>query len=232
MIDLLLPDCESIRGTFREWQAEHESLDAQLSESLAALAAYQSHLDAWQQQLARARTELQSLRNEFERQRADEEQSRSHLQLSAAASEAELNAARNEIAKLHSGLLERAEETRAADQRRADLAAELEQARAKEQELNAALDEQRRLLEVERTNWAEESQRLRELAERRPEAGAATAANVVQEPQETSAAPRSASQNPPPEQHSESPVLASIMQQFGKLRQQRANDREALRKSR
>src|SRR5882757_9825982 len=48
---------DAIRETFREWNAERDSLDAELSESLAALEAYQLHLDTWQQQLAREREE-------------------------------------------------------------------------------------------------------------------------------------------------------------------------------
>jgi chromosome segregation ATPase len=228
MINALLPNCESLRGTFRQWQTEHESLDAQLSESLAALAAYQSHLDAWQQQLARARTELLALREEFERQRAADENRRSQLQQSSAEAETALSSAREEIAKLSSSLLQRADELRDADQQRTELAAELEQARTREQELNNALEEQKRQLESERTSWAEESRRLQELAERRSEANAVNPS----EPQTPSAASRPAPLNGHHEQNGESPVLASIMQQFGKLRQQRANDREALRKAR
>ena len=42
---------DAIRETFREWNAERDSLDAELSDSLAALEAYQLHLDAWQRNL-------------------------------------------------------------------------------------------------------------------------------------------------------------------------------------
>ncbi len=54
--------CDAVRETFRAWNAERDSLDSELSESLVALEAYQLHLDTWQQQLARERGELQSAR--------------------------------------------------------------------------------------------------------------------------------------------------------------------------
>ena len=57
---------EALRDTFRAWHAERDVIDSQLSESLAALSAYQSHLDEWQQQLARERTELQTAKEEFD----------------------------------------------------------------------------------------------------------------------------------------------------------------------
>jgi hypothetical protein len=58
MTDAILLERESIQATFREWQSEQDALDAELSESLAALSAFQSHLDSWQQQLARERESL------------------------------------------------------------------------------------------------------------------------------------------------------------------------------
>src|SRR6476659_8958129 len=45
-------NADAIRETFREWNAERDSLDAELSESLVALEAYQLHLDTWHKQLA------------------------------------------------------------------------------------------------------------------------------------------------------------------------------------
>jgi chromosome segregation ATPase len=60
---------DALRDTFRTWNAERDVIDAQLSESLAALAAYQSHLDEWQQQLAREREELRAAKELFERGR-------------------------------------------------------------------------------------------------------------------------------------------------------------------
>jgi septal ring factor EnvC (AmiA/AmiB activator) len=56
--------------SFREWQEEQELLDAQLAESVAALDAYQAHLDNWQQELVREREELRQLRAAIERDRS------------------------------------------------------------------------------------------------------------------------------------------------------------------
>ena len=55
--------------SFRDWQAEQAVLDAQLVDSVAALEAYQSHLDGWQRELARERDELQRLREELDREK-------------------------------------------------------------------------------------------------------------------------------------------------------------------
>src|SRR3954447_23465838 len=49
---------DAIRETFREWNAERDSLDTELSESLAAPEAYQLHLDTWNRQLARERKDI------------------------------------------------------------------------------------------------------------------------------------------------------------------------------
>ena len=58
---------EAIRGTFQAWYAERDGLEAQLNESLSALSAYQSHLDAWQQQFAHDRDELTARYEQLER---------------------------------------------------------------------------------------------------------------------------------------------------------------------
>jgi septal ring factor EnvC (AmiA/AmiB activator) len=185
MTEALLVECESVRETFRVWHAEQESLDAQLSESLAALAAYQSHLDAWQQQLASERDALCASREEFERERA------------------------------------------AADKGNVELVTELEQFRARETDLKLALDEQKRLLEGERAKWTEELRQMRETLERRKEANQARSDSPATiEPARPAARINSA------ESHGGNPVLGSIMEQFGKLRQQRAIDRQAQRKAR
>ena len=157
-----------MRQTFRHWHAEQESLESQLAESLAALSAYQSHLDAWQQQLARDREELGKAREQWERDRAV-----------------------------------------------GDCSAELEQLRGREKQLTDALEEQKRTLETERAKWAQELDQLRKdggKAQPAPASGAASGP-------------------PTPKPMDESPVLGSIMEQFGKLRQQRASDRQALKKT-
>jgi hypothetical protein len=106
----------------------------------------------------------------------------------------------------------------------------LEQARARASELQAALDEQQRVIEVERAQREEESQRLHKLLEQRAEtsepaqsAGAATSPPALEQP-------RSAGTHR--ESSSHSAVLGSIVEQFGKLRQQRAIDRQDAKKTR
>jgi chromosome segregation ATPase len=232
MTDVLLVEFETIRGTFRGWHSQQDSLDAQLADSLAALAAYQSHLDAWQQQLAREREELQASRDAFARERAAAEQSHSQLHQTSSDANAELSSAREKITGLSTSLLERTEELRVSDQRRAELATELELTRAREQELGSALEDQKRVLEAERAHWADELRNLRETLERRPEAGATNSSSQQSESQPQSASRQPTPRNQTTEPPGASPVLGSIMQQFGKLRQQRAVDREALRKAR
>jgi chromosome segregation ATPase len=222
--EIPLIDCDRVRGTFQQWRAEQEPLAAELSESLAALAAYQSHLDGWQQQLVRERDQLRLAREQFAAERAEAETEQTKL---LAETTAELDDAREKIASLTSALLARTDELRALDGRRAEVATELELARAREQELKATLEELKQSREQERAQWAEELRHLRELLERRMEAS-------------NTDPPAAAAARPPavrsPAEHagraSNSPVLGSIVEQFGKLRQQRALDRPALNKTR
>jgi chromosome segregation ATPase len=219
---------ELIQDTFRAWHAERESLDAELSESLAALTAYQSHLDTWQAELARERDEIHALRTQLQQERAALEQDHGKL---SGESGVELQAAREKIGTLTASLLNRTEELRTAENRRAELVTELELMRAREKELRAALDEQKRTLEVERNHWSDEIHSLRELLERQldgaeiDERAAAPPPRPQAPPQARPAASNSTSKG-------ESPVFGSIVEQFGKLRQQRAVDRQALKKPR
>jgi hypothetical protein len=95
-------------------------------------------------------------------------------------------------------------------------------------ELSVALDELRQVRAREQSQWAEEQQQLRELVDR-PKENAEAENNVDQ-----------VSPSQPSERHDstrvertgESPVFASIKEQFGKLRQQRAMDRPAPKKAR
>src|SRR5262245_53878200 len=82
---------ETIRESFRTWNAERDSLDAELNESFAALSAYQLHLDVWQQQLAREREELRIARQQLEQERGEAEKCQTEA---SAAVITELNAAR------------------------------------------------------------------------------------------------------------------------------------------
>lgn len=225
---------EAIRGTFQAWYAERDGLEAQLNESLSALSAYQSHLDAWQQQLARDRDELTARYEQLERERAatgknDDEK--------LAAVVKELNEARDKITALTTLLLTRTEELRALDNRRAEVQTELELSRAREKELKVALDEHKRSVEQERSQYAEELHQLREVLERQLESPAAEVqhAPAAEQPAPVSQPPAAPVTRPQPTGGAarviprENAVLGSIVEQFGKLRQQRATDRQANR---
>jgi septal ring factor EnvC (AmiA/AmiB activator) len=225
---------ESIRATFHEWNAERESLDAEFSESLAALEAYQQHLDDWQRQLATEREQLQAERGRFVQDQAAAQQS--GLEASAEIA-AELEAAREKIDSLTVMLLSQTEERRTLDNSRAEVQAELELSRVREQELKTALDEHNRSLEEERSRWAEEMKQVREALERQVEAPAVQepAVSVQQPGQMPPARPAPAAPTEPQAATSgsrsvprgDSPVLGSIIEQFGKLRQQRAVERQS-----
>jgi len=228
----------AIRETFQAWNAERDSLDSELSESLAALEAYQIHLDTWQQQLAREREELQNARGQFERDRLSADKNQSEA---SAATFSELHAAREKISALTTLLLNRTEELRTLDNRRAEAQTELELARARERELNAALDDHKRSVEQERSHRAEELKHLREVIERQLEApvseGPLAAVEIsVPSPLQTTPPPASPASKTPssgdqPRPH-ENPLLGSIVEQFGKLRQQRAVERQAQNRQR
>lgn len=235
-----------LRESLHEWQIEQESLEAEWNESLSALAAYQSHLDAWQHDLAEERdavrndrealTEerdtLLNDRQEFARERAAAELNHDKT---SAQTIAQLAESREKVALLSEQLLKRTEELRLLDQRRAELATKLEVSRATGKQLAADAEQQRKSLDVERSAWTEQLQHLRELLEQRtlaPVTGyddeengpALESAPPVPRPAKTIAGSEKPSAN--------NPVLGSIMEQFGKLRQQRATDRQTGKNSR
>jgi hypothetical protein len=226
MTETLQIDCDSIRATFHEWRAEQESFDVQLAESLSALAAYQSHLDAWQKQLARDRDALRLEREQFAHERGRTDGAYAGAE-SNSGDASELNAAREKISALSASLLARTEELRQMDERRSELSAELELNRAREKELCKALEEQRLALEQERIHRAEELHNLERLTQ---------GADASDKSEEKLAASAGVSARPAAnsgqQQGTVNPVLGSIVEQFGKLRQQRAMDRQALRKPR
>jgi DNA repair exonuclease SbcCD ATPase subunit len=252
---------EAIRGTFQAWHAERDTLETQLNESLSGLIAYQSHLDSWQQQLAQERDELQTSRNQLEHDRegltiANEkiESAREELRLARerferdrsasdknsseelAAVQKELTEARDKVTALTTLLLNRTEELRTLDNRRAEVQTELELSRAREKELKVALDEHKRSVEQERSQYAEELKQLREVLERQLESPSAEEHPPVAEPAATVGQPQSPPVSRPQPAGAaarviprENAVFGSIVEQFGKLRQQRASDRQAHR---
>jgi chromosome segregation ATPase len=224
---------EAVRETFRAWNAEWNSLDTELSDSLLALEAYQRHLDVWQQQLARERDELRSAREQFECDRSASD--KIHAE-SSATTLTELHASREKITALTTLLLSRTEELRTLDNRRAEVQTELELSRTRERELKAALDEHQRSVDDERSQWADELKQLREVVERQLDASAEQEPIAAAEQSTLPAGPappstESASDGAQAPQR-ENPLLGSIVEQFGKLRQQRAVERQASNRQR
>jgi chromosome segregation ATPase len=215
-----LIDHHRVREQFEQWQAEQLSIDAELNESLAALSAFQSHLEAWQQELAREREELRAARERLGHDQVNSEQSQTRL----AELTAELTASRDKVGALTTMLLSRTEELRVLDNRRAEMMTELELSRARERELKIALDDIKQARESERQQSAEETRHLRELLQRRLENMDASYR------EEVAGVTRS---NPKaPETPETQAVFSSVMEQFGKLRQQRAQAGNALKKGR
>jgi len=240
MVDTLTRDCDTLRESLHEWQAEQELLAAEWSESLSALAAYQSHLDDWQHSLVEERDTLRREQDTLRQDRETLERERSAAELnqekSSSQSNAQLAEARAKVAQLSELLLTRTEELRLLDQNRAELTTELEVARTTTRQMAADADQQKKSLELERLAWTEQLQHLRELLEQRaaaPITGYDYNDAEPPEPAQTAPAPpRPAKAAGGDKPSTNNPVLGSIMEQFGKLRQQRATDRQTGKLSR
>lgn len=204
-------DRELIEDSFREWQEEQSQLDAQLAESVAALDAYQSHLDSWQQELAREREELRQLREAIEQDRAEGGAGQQQMELL----DKELGELREKVSSLTAALLGRTEELREADQRRESVTAELTKSHLREKELAAALAAQQHASGTRRPTSEDHNDQQHD--EHGKPANQASA-----DPQDGSAKSGTARVEP---RRSASPVLGSVMEQFGKLREQRSMNR-------
>jgi chromosome segregation ATPase len=206
-------DRELVQSSFRDWQAEQAVLDAQLTESVAALEAYQAHLDGWQRALARERDELQRLREELDREKAvDGGRNEQNKQF-----EQELTEARAKISSLTTALLDRTEELRRLDQQRADASTELALVKAREKELSAAMESLQKSTDLQRTQWEAAAVEMQQQLEQSLEVAAAI---EVPAPSEASAPPLGPTTTT-------NPVLGSLMEQFDKLRQQRSVGRQS-----
>ncbi len=130
-------DREAFEHSFREWQADQTALDNQLAESLAALDAYQSNLDSWQQELVRERDALREMRSAIEQNHANGE------------------AQGRQIEQLHQDLNELRQE-------KSLLEAQLEISRARENELTTQIATQQDSFGAERQQWEQTARQLRE----------------------------------------------------------------------
>ena len=208
-------DHQLLHDALRTWHEREETLDDQLAESLAALEAYQSHLDAWQRDLAGERRTLERDREQLEADRATAKDATARLSKATD----ELNDARAQVASLSKTLLERTEELRNLDSQRAELTAELELVRAREREATARLESTSH--EERPPQWAEELKQLRELLENQMDTEDVDGAMEEIEQADSTG----------DEDVAENPVLGSIVQQFGKLRQQRSQGQRSRKKT-
>jgi len=207
---LVAVDREVVEHSFREWQEEQSLLDAQLAESVEALDAYQAHLDNWQKELARERDELREIREAIERDQATSGLTSEQIEVL----NGELNESREKISSLTTALLTRTEELRELDRQRESGSSELAAARARQLELEAALSAQRQASQVQHQ---EESQPAHEheAFDRALELAAATNHGEAVKNGSARVEPRRGA----------SPVLGSVIEQFGKLREQRSMNR-------
>jgi chromosome segregation ATPase len=192
-------DIAPLSDWFAELSATQSEVDRDLDESVAALEAYQRHLDRCQSELATERVALEEQRAELaaERQRLAETQiGTKEEQL------AELGEAKKLISELRDLLLERTEELRRSDSKRSELVSELQHARARQLEVEKSMEAEKSQHLEQQLRWTEEFQRVSELLEVR-----------TRGEERSTTAPTS------------DPVLGSILAQFGKLRRQAADRR-------
>lgn len=207
-------DREIIQNSFRQWEAEQATIDAQVADSMAALTAYQSHLDGWQKGLAQEREELRRQQEALDHSQSFAGDHQQQLD----ERNRELSEARQEVASLTSALLARSEELHELDRQRAQLNTELAIARSRDRELTAALEAQQIAFEKERQKLEAQGS-IAQPHNERPPSPPSAGANEARAP---NAENGHAKKNP---SALESPVLGSLMEQFGKLRQQRSMNR-------
>jgi chromosome segregation ATPase len=205
-------DRELVQRSFRDWQAEQAVLDSQLSDSVAALEAYQSHLDNWQRELARERDDLQRLRGELDRDKVVD----GNRHETVDKLEHELYDSRAKITTLTTALLDRTEELRQLDRGRAEVNTELAAAKTRERDLSTALETLHKASDVQRGQWEAAIAEMRQQMEQSLELTAADAL-ADSSPSDPPLGPIAAA----------NPVLGSLMEQFDKLRQQRSFGRHS-----
>ncbi len=210
-IPQVVVDRELVEHSFREWQEEQAQLDAQLAESVEALDAYQSHLDNWQQDLVREREELRQLRGEIERGRAEDGTGQPQIEQLVK----ELEELREQVSSLTTELSARTDELQESESQRESAGAELAMSQLREKELAAALAAQHKNSGSQK--HPDEDQKHHE-----HDATGTPVAQATDEQHEGSAKSGPAKVEP---RRSASPVLGSVMEQFGKLREQRSMNR-------
>jgi exonuclease SbcC len=216
-------ELRAVRAQLEQDRSTAEFNQARLSELTSELSAARGEITTLTQNLLASAEDLRAERQKIEQNESSADYQEERL----AEVTTELNAARDKISALTTMLLSRTEELRTLDVRRAEVSTELELARVRERELKSALDELRETREWEHAQWAEESRLLRELVERRMESAEGHPTDRP-EHQPSGTGPDSKNAEAP-----HNPVFSSVIEQFGKLRQQRAMlDRTAAKKAR
>jgi septal ring factor EnvC (AmiA/AmiB activator) len=192
-------DIAPLRDWFAELSTTHSEVDRDLSESVAALEAYQKHLDFCQAELATERSALEEQRTSLaaERQRLAETPTGSKEEQMA-----ELTEAKKLISELRDLLLERTDELRRSDSKRSELVNELQLARSRQLEYEKNMEAEKSQHLEQQLRWTEEFQRVSELLDVRGGGDGQSQAESTNDP-----------------------VLGSILAQFGKLRRQAADRR-------
>lgn len=192
-------DIAPLRDWFDELSTAQCEVDRELNESVAALEAYQNHLDRCQLELATERAAI-------EEQRAAVAAERQRLAEAPAPTKeeqlAELGEAKKLISELRDLLLERTDELRRSDSKRSELVSELQHSRSRQLEIERNMETEKAQHLEQQLRWTEEFQRVSELLDVRARGDEHSAAEPTSDP-----------------------VLGSILAQFGKLRRQAADRR-------
>lgn len=117
---------EQVRETVSNWSREQDVLETELTESLAALGAYQTDLETWQQELVAGR----------ESQAIHDQAAQSKLEARIEELTQLVAAGKKRITSLESDLLACNEELREAEEKRTEVITQLDAARSREKVLS------------------------------------------------------------------------------------------------
>lgn len=205
----LQPALEPLHDCVEQWCVEQDALEQDLSESLAALEAFQRQLDAWQTKLATEREQLQQDCKRFN----DEQAAWRAENASSDEINNQLSAALAERERLREEGLESARRAEQFEEQATESQEKLEQTKRRVTELEETLQSERADMAHQQARWDEDFRRLRGLLA-----------------QQAKPAPQPGVAPQPAPAVAEDPVLDSVLAQFGKLRQQHAGRRSGQEK--
>ncbi len=204
------------RECLEDWRQESARCEEDLNETFEALEGFQRNLESWQQRLVLERKELELERAEVQQLDTATAECEQMLAGAIAAHEEELSSSQERATQLEEELTKASAARLSAESAKAQLAVELDQARRKRQELETQLEQNRAEMSRQNQHWSEEFNRVVQmLAEQNSEQDPP---GSCQEEPSTPATPIAVAPI-----KSSDPVLGSVVAQFGKLRQQRAD---------